>query len=63
MYYRDIDTRLDEPLVWFWLLAPCLLLRQTRLLFRSKTPRPQTNTPLSLAATRGREDTLRTLLG
>ncbi len=62
MFYRDIYSRLNEPLVWFWLLVPYLLLRLTRLLFRSKTPSPQTTTPLAQAAAGGREDIVRMLL-
>ena len=63
MYYRDIYTRLDEPLVWCCLLVPYLLLRLTRLQFRSKAPRLQAATPLAQAAASGREDMVRTLLG
>jgi hypothetical protein len=62
MFYRQIYTRLDEPLVWFWLLLPYLLLRVVLLLFRSKTPPPRATTPLAQAASRGCEDTVRTLL-
>lgn len=61
-FYRNIYTRLTEPQVWFWLLVPYLLLRLARLLFQSKTPRPQATTPLAQAAARGREDMVRTLL-
>lgn len=62
MFYRNIFTRLDEPLVWFWLLVPYLLLRLTRLLFRSIAPRPRVTPPLPQAAARGSKDMIRALL-
>jgi hypothetical protein len=62
VFYRQVYTRLDDPLVWFWLLTPYLLLRLVLLLFRSKTARPHANAALAQATTRGCEDTVRELL-
>jgi hypothetical protein len=62
MFFHQIYTRLDEPLVWLWLLIPYLLLRLVMLLFRSRTPHTHATTALVLAADRGHEDTVSTLL-
>jgi hypothetical protein len=61
-FYREIYTRLDDPLVWFCLLIPYLLLRLTLLLFRSKAPRSLAISPLAHAVARGNEDMVRTLI-
>jgi hypothetical protein len=62
IYYQQIFTRLDDPLVWFWLLTPYLLLRLVLLLLRPGTPRTRENAALARATARGREDTVRELL-
>jgi ankyrin repeat protein len=61
-YYLEFYTRLEDPLTWFYLLIPYLLLRLILLLFRSKAPRSLATSPLAHAAARGEEDIVRTLL-
>lgn len=60
-FYREIYARLDDPLVWFYLLVPYLLLRLTLLLFRSTTRRTRITTPLA-HATGDCEDMVRNLI-
>jgi hypothetical protein len=61
-FYREIYTRLDDPQVWFYLLAPYLLLRLTLLLFRSTTRHTRITTPVAHAAVSDCEDMVRTLI-
>jgi ankyrin repeat protein len=61
--YREVFSHLDDPRVFLCLLIPYLLLRLVFLLLPQKEPRPRAaRTPLALAASRGQEDLLRTLI-
>jgi hypothetical protein len=61
-FYLETYTRLEEPLTWFYLLIPYLLLRLTLLLFRSKTPRHLATTKLADTAVSSDEDMVRALI-
>jgi ankyrin repeat protein len=61
-FYRDFYSGLDNPLVWPLLLAPYLLHRLIRLLFRFSAPRVPATSSLEQAASEGHAETVKTLI-